>query len=266
MRRRRNRTVYEARSPLSGRIRVVDVRRERRLVIAGDTLSAYPLDGDWTALRREYWWRALTAVPLPPRPAVLLVGLGGGTQLHLLRRLARPRAVTVIERDPVVLRVARDWFGLRAIGGVEYLCGDAERVLPWLAESRRRFDYVMEDAVYAEAPERAQPLTLALVDVVARGGVLVVNRHRRRDARTLAARLAPSFARVTLRRVRRSGENVLVVAAGRRGPGGGRGGSVRPAAVIGPASTERADARSARTPRPRRTRARRGACDGCRRS
>ena len=30
----------------------------------------------------------------------LFVGLGGGTQVHMLTRLARPKLVTLIERDP----------------------------------------------------------------------------------------------------------------------------------------------------------------------
>ena len=188
----------------------MDYQRERRLIVSGDILSVYPLDGDWSPMRREYWWRALATVALPSRPAVLLVGLGGGTQVHLLHALARPRAVTVIERDPAVLRAALDWFGLKALGGVEYLVGDVARVVPWLARAGRRFDFVMEDVAYGEPPERAQTLAQALAPLVAPGGALVVNRHRRAGAGGLAAALRPFFAEVRLRRVRPGGENVLV--------------------------------------------------------
>src|SRR5437867_481892 len=89
-RRRRGRTVFEAASRASGRIRVVDYRAERRLIVNGEILSVYPLDGDWSRVRREYWWRALAVTALPRRPSVLLVGLGGGTQIHLLHSLTRP--------------------------------------------------------------------------------------------------------------------------------------------------------------------------------
>lgn len=195
---------------MSGRIRVVDGVRERRLIVAGDTLSVLPLDGDWTRVRREYWWQALAAVPLPLRASVLLVGLGGGTQLHLLAWLARPRAVTVIEHDPAILRVARDWFGIGAIGGVEYLCGGAEVIVPGLARARRKFDYIMEDAVYAEAPERSRPLASALAALVSPRGALVLNRHWRTDATRVAAMLRPRFEQVNVRRIRRGGENSLV--------------------------------------------------------
>ena len=82
---KRSRTVFEEESPESGRIRVVEDHRERRLIVGGDTLSVYPLDGNWERMRNEYWWHALVAVEIPRRPSVLLVGLGGGTQVHLLR-------------------------------------------------------------------------------------------------------------------------------------------------------------------------------------
>src|SRR2546430_15136340 len=106
-RRRRSRTVFETRSRASGRIRVVDYRVERRLLVSGEILSVYPLDGDWSRVRREYWWRALAAIELPPRPTALFVGLGGGTQIHLLERLARPRLVPGMVCGPGDVRSAR---------------------------------------------------------------------------------------------------------------------------------------------------------------
>jgi len=207
---RRSRTVFEADTVTTGRVRVVDYRNERRLVSSGDILSVYPLDEDWSRLEREYWWHALAMGGLPRRPRALLVGLGGGTQVHLLSRLARPRAVTVIERDPVIVRVACDYFGLRRLGGLEFLCGEAERIVPWLARVGRRFDFVMEDAAYAAPPAEGLPLATALVPLVAPGGRLVVNRHRRGDGRGVAAALRPLFREVVIRRVRRDGENVLI--------------------------------------------------------
>ena len=207
---RRSRTVFETRSRLSGRIRVIDHGAERRLMVSGDTLSVYPLDGAWAPVEREYWWRALTALALPPRPTVLLVGLGGGTQVHLLHRLTTPRLVTVIERDPAIVRVANEWFGLDGLGPIEVLCADAAVAVPALARARRRFDSIVEDAAYAEEPHRATALAFALAPLVAPHGTLVVNRHRRHGAYRLAGGLRPLFRNVRIRRVRRHGENVLI--------------------------------------------------------
>jgi spermidine synthase len=211
----RNQTVFETWSPISGRVRVVDAGGQRRLVVAGDTLSAYPLSGDWSAVRREYWGRALDGLRLPPRTNVLFVGLGGGTQIHLLHQMTTPRSVTVIERDPVIVRVARDWFGLRALRRTTVLTGDAEGIVRRLLAGRRRFGLVVEDATYAEKAERSLPLLRSLVRLVSREGILIANRHFRRDARLVAAEMRRFFRQVTQRRVRREAENVVVRCVGR---------------------------------------------------
>jgi hypothetical protein len=213
---RRSRTVFETRSRLSGRIRVVESRLERRLIVAGDTLSVYPLDGDWSRVRGEYWWRAVAAAPRRRRLTALLVGLGGGTQVHLLAGRARPQGVTVIERDPAMIAVATRWFGLDGVGGLEFLCGEAGRVVPWLVRTGRRFDFVIEDAAYADESPHALALAHALVPLVTARGVLVLNRHRRGDARRAAATLRPLFRDVRVRLVRRGAENALVVCRGLR--------------------------------------------------
>jgi len=179
-------------------------------MVSGETLSVYPLDGDWSRVEREYWWRALTVVALPPRPTVLMVGLGGGTQVHLLRRLAAPRRITVIEHDPIIVRVANDWFGLDSVGKLEIVCAEADAAVEALTRAGRRFDFVMEDAAYAEEPEAALPHLLALAPLVTPRGALIVNRHRHGDPRVLARALRRRFHEVRLRRVRRTGENALI--------------------------------------------------------
>jgi spermidine synthase len=192
---------------------VVEDRRERRLIVAGDILSVYPLNGDWSRLDREYWARAVAAAPRRRHGRALLVGLGGGTQVHLLARQMHPRLISVIERDPAIIATATRWFGLDVCRGLEFLCGDAERVVPWLATTGRRFDFIMEDAAYAGDLAQALPLALALAPLVAPRGVMVINRHRRRGVDRLVAALRPLFGEVTLRRVRTEGENVLVSCA-----------------------------------------------------
>ncbi|MBI3637416.1 MAG: class I SAM-dependent methyltransferase, partial [Candidatus Rokubacteria bacterium] len=143
--------------------------------------------------------------------------LGGGTQVHLLREMTRPKSFTIIERDELIIRVAEEWFALRHVDGLEFLCADAETAVPTIAAAGRRFDFIMEDAAYADAPERDAPLAEALARLVAPGGVMVVNRHRRAEARGLAASLRPLFDEVRLRCVRREGENVLICCMRPRG-------------------------------------------------
>ena len=203
---------YQTLSPLSGLVKVIDVGPDRRLLLDGSVLSTYARDGDWTRARQEYWGEALALVELPPRPSVLFVGLGGGTQLHLLRQQVRPRHVTAIERDPLIVRIAQRWFGLGAMPGLEFLCAEAETAVASLLQTRGRFDFIMEDCTYDQTTERSIPLALSLVRLLSHRGSLVVNRHRRPHARDTARALAPAFEEIRLHRVRREADNLLVCA------------------------------------------------------
>src|SRR5205809_6724209 len=98
---RRSSTAHTGWSAISGRIRVVDYRQERRLIVRGAILSAYPLDGDWSAIEREYWWQGVAAVRFAPEPSGVLVGLGGGTRAHRVHRWPTARLGRARERDPV---------------------------------------------------------------------------------------------------------------------------------------------------------------------
>jgi hypothetical protein len=206
----RPRIAFRGWSRLSGKIRVVDRGKERQLMVHGEILSIYPLDGNWTRVRREYWWKALDFIALPRRPSALLIGLGGGTQIHLLHRLTSPRQITVIERDPVIVRVASEWFGLDRVGKLEIVCDEAESAIAGLARAGRRFDYVMEDVTYADEPDVALPKLLAMVPLVTPRGSLVINRHRHGDPKPMARTLRLYFREVKIRRVRRTGENTLI--------------------------------------------------------
>jgi spermidine synthase len=209
------RVVYWTRSALSGLVKVVEKGADRQLVLDGAVLSVYARDGDWTRVGKEYWGEAFDMVRLPPRPSALFVGLGGGTQLHLLRERAAPRQVTVIERDPVIVRIAQRWFGLGQVPRLDFLCAEASVAVEMLWRARRRFDFVMEDCTYDETAERSIPLAVSLARLVSRRGTLVVNRHRRPHARQTAAALAPYFAEIHLRRVRQEADNILVCGTAR---------------------------------------------------
>jgi spermidine synthase len=180
-------------------------------MIGGEIQSVYFPGGDWGPAAREYWARALTpAAGLRPRPRVLLIGLGGGTQIHLLRRAVEPGRLTVVEHDPLIVQIARQWFGLGALDGLEIVCADAAAAVRQLG--RRRFDFIMDDISYAAPPAQAIRLARSLARLLAPGGAIVLNQHRRPAAEALAEAVSDILPRVRLERVRRSVENVLVVA------------------------------------------------------
>ena len=167
--------------------RTIEVRRAggtRRLCVGGVLHTSWnpsrPLTG---AVWDHMALSAFLAAPGSVR-RVLLLGVGGGAVVHLLRRHVRPTAIVAVERDAVVLDAARRWFDL-AGSDLELVADDARS---WLdANGRERFDLVIDD-LFGEAgglPVRDAEFGAdwwpRLSRLVAPGGVLVVNFAESRD-------------------------------------------------------------------------------------
>jgi spermidine synthase len=107
----------------------------------------------------------------------LLLGLGGGSAARVVRAVAPCARIVGVEIDPAVVRAARRWFELDALG-VEIVIDDAAA---YLARTRRRFDAVLEDVFMGEARRLRKPpgFPLPALDHVRRvlraGGVAVSN-------------------------------------------------------------------------------------------
>ncbi|GAA6229378.1 methyltransferase-like protein 13 [Lates japonicus] len=78
--------------------------------------------------------------------SVLLVGLGGGGLPQFLRDFVPNVTVEVVELDPVVLEVAKEWFGFRPDDRLTVTLGDGlERICALEKEGGSLFDAVMFD-------------------------------------------------------------------------------------------------------------------------
>ncbi|KAM4738504.1 eEF1A lysine and N-terminal methyltransferase isoform 1-T1 [Anableps anableps] len=78
--------------------------------------------------------------------SVLLVGLGGGGLPQFLRDFVPNATVEVVELDPVVLEVAKEWFGFRPDDHLTVTLGDGlERICSLEKEGGHVFDVIMFD-------------------------------------------------------------------------------------------------------------------------
>ncbi len=178
------RLVHQTTSSITGPITVWELGRERRIVFGehtgGTTQSIIFTRGSWAQLGREYWGHALRPPALvPPDSRILILGLGGGTMVHLAHQLLTPKDITVVELDPVVIEVARRFMGLDQLPNVHYCAGDAYEVLDELTDSNR-FDLVIEDIFYAGFPGKGEDHVRAHLDrltrVLSPAGSIVLNR------------------------------------------------------------------------------------------
>ncbi|XP_036066913.1 eEF1A lysine and N-terminal methyltransferase isoform X1 [Oryzias melastigma] len=77
--------------------------------------------------------------------SVLLVGLGGGGLPQFLRDFLPGVSVEVVELDPVMLEVAKEWFGFRPDSRLTVTVGDGLEHICALEKGGRLFDAIMLD-------------------------------------------------------------------------------------------------------------------------
>jgi spermidine synthase len=111
----------------------------------------------------------------PPR-SVLLLGLGAGSVVALLRReLGIAAPIVAVELDPEVVRLATEHFGLRRWRDLEVVVGDAHA---FVASDRRQFDLVVVDVFLdatVPAPFRQRPFLVAVRERLTPGGQALFN-------------------------------------------------------------------------------------------
>lgn len=132
--------------------------------------------------RADYW--GLMLPPGCPRHALLL-GLGGGTVATLLSRRCPKANIVGIERDPTVLTLARDLFGLDTLPRLNIVEADAFDWVPaqlspdgTLSEGAERFDLICVDLFEAGrlAPGvLATPFLRQIATLLTADGVVTIN-------------------------------------------------------------------------------------------
>ncbi|MDZ4773637.1 MAG: fused MFS/spermidine synthase [Planctomycetota bacterium] len=121
--------------------------------------------------------------------SVLLLGLGAGSVIHLLRRDFGVKApITALEIDAVMVEIAREHFELERWANLEVVVADA---VAWTANTNRRFDLVVVD-LFDEAEVPAACRTREFLETLEKrlnpGGMLAFNVVASRPAARDSAR------------------------------------------------------------------------------
>jgi spermidine synthase len=186
---------------LPRRIWVSEDEGQIALLIDGVVQSVVVGDGP---LGPGYW--PLMLPDVRPHEALIL-GLGGGTLVHLLARRFPGIRITGVEIDPAVIRVALSAFGL-VMPDLIILEADA---FAFVAEAAGPYDYVAVDLWADGVIPRAvfqKPFLRRVKDLLTPGGVGAINFFKDRQAASRLRRIEATFPRVE---VRQSRENFVAL-------------------------------------------------------
>uniref|UniRef100_A0A8C2XRH9 eEF1A lysine and N-terminal methyltransferase n=1 Tax=Cyclopterus lumpus TaxID=8103 RepID=A0A8C2XRH9_CYCLU len=168
--------------------------------------------------------RQRTKVDVPL--SVLLVGLGGGGLPQFLRDFVPDATVEVVELDPVVMQVAKEWFGFRPDERLTVTLGDGlERICALEKGGDRLFDVVMfdvdnKDSTVGMSCPPAAFVEASILQKVCRlltpRGVFILNLVCRDSAlrKSVRERVSAAFPTVLSRKVEGEVNEVLLCSRG----------------------------------------------------
>ena len=219
--------VHEVQSPYS-HIQVYDSGGQRAIYFGGDEggrVVETLMDLREPHVLQHAYTRAAMAAFLyrPQAGSCLLIGLGGGSMVRFINRHFPGVRLDVVELDPVIVEVARDFFGTTAGGSTRILVADGRA---YLEQAGERYDVILVDA-HLHPGERTDaaghPLSLQgeafYRSIGARlnpGGVVMFNILLMADAQRYLEGIRSAFAAVDVYRPRAAGN--LVVFASPHGP------------------------------------------------
>lgn len=174
-------TVYECDSDVNGHIMVIDIGKTRKLSVNGVVQS---VNHDSPSGKNMYWGRAVEGYKeyFPELHNLLILGMGGGTLLHLLSQEFPGIQMTAVEYDPEMVKIAEEYFSVKDIPNTHVIVGDALKVLA--SPDSYNIPYYSFDSIFVDIhigdkyPELGETGTFisGLKKVVKREGWIVFNR------------------------------------------------------------------------------------------
>lgn len=157
--------------------------------------------------------------PQPRR--VLIVGLGGGAMVRFLTHHEPQVQIDAVEIDPVVVRLAGDYFGVRSGGNVRVHTADA---VAFVENTAERYDVIMMDAFLRPSGDTdatgvpAGLKTLAFLGrlkrALAPGGVVAFNINEHAGMADDIAAVAAAFGHAVVYRCPPSKNKVVIATEG----------------------------------------------------
>mgnify|MGYP001613220136 CR=1 FL=1 len=99
-------------------IRVVEESGKFKLLVNGSRQSGRYIE--WL------WKKAFAAFGLGSCRSILVLGVGGGTVIHLLHKRYPKALITAVDIDPKMIEIGKKYFGLSRVPNLELVIADAK--------------------------------------------------------------------------------------------------------------------------------------------
>jgi len=173
--------IYETESKLNGKIRVVEVGKTRKL-LTNNVLQS--ISETSPSCPKVFLGKAAELImrEVPNAKRILMLGLGGGTVASILSKKLPEAQIVSVEFDPIMIDIAKKYFGLDSIKNLRVIEADALRVVVEPEEfdlTPSSFDALFVDIFIGDQyPDLGKTgnFIAAIKRLVSPGGLIVFNR------------------------------------------------------------------------------------------
>jgi len=180
-------TVYQTKSKINGEIVVKEHLSQYTLQVQNLTQSG--------GIIKNIWQKPLKKIFKANQ--VLILGLGGGTVVQLIKERFPEAKITSLEIDQEIIKIGKKYFGLGKVKGLEIINEDA---IKWIKNyQENKFDLILVDMyVGGRFPQKAMEneFLQKLKKILTPQGKIVLNWLKNKSEGRLFEKLEKSFAQI----------------------------------------------------------------------
>jgi spermidine synthase len=130
-------------------IRVLEEKGKYKLLVDGSRQS-----GEYILHLWQQAFCTFGIIPSPDIRSILLLGVAGGTVVHLLHAIYPDATIEGVEIDPRMISIGKQYFGLSRVEGLTLVENDAKIFIEKAVRAKKHWDMILVDThVGPEVPE-----------------------------------------------------------------------------------------------------------------
>src|SRR5258706_4040565 len=127
-------------TPYNRDIRILEEKGKYKLLVNGSRQSGPYIQKLW-----QHAFTTFGIIPSPDVRSILVLGVGGGTVIHLLHTLYSHAEITGVDIDAQMINIGKKYFGLSDIPGVALIQSDAKVFVSKARKDKKKWDMVVVD-------------------------------------------------------------------------------------------------------------------------
>lgn len=177
-------TVARFSTPYNREIRINEEMGVYKLLVNGSSQSGEYVKNLW-----QHAFVAFGIIPSPDVRSILVLGVAGGSVIHLLRALYPDAAIVGVDIDAKMIEIGRIYFGLNHVEGLTLVQSDAFDFLSCAAAAKKHWDLILVDVhVGPSVPPFVahRDFLRYLEKTVSAKGMVIINYLREREYKKLS--------------------------------------------------------------------------------